>query len=526
MVRAAIVSLIPIALFAQDTRCTVEGMVVNSSTGEGLRRAVVFLRRSDVSRNSPAPASYTAATDSEGKYVFSGLAPGTYVLSAERNGFTPARYASSVKLDPGQKASGLLVLMTPHAVITGRVLDDEGEPVVGAEVQASTLGYLQGRKQLTRAAGATTNDLGEYRVYGLPPGRYFLSVTARSNPLVAPAEEYATTYYPRTTDPAAAVPIPVPAGAQMRNIDVTLARTRTVSVRGKVECDIEGQQRTMFLSLTPRLTMGIASMGVGSRGAAVQADGTFEISRVAPGSYMLMATATVDSKRYATRVPLQVGGTNVEGVQVAIRAGTTVTGKVRVEGRSDEKLAGWNIGLLSWESGGVIYGPMPNAKTEADGSFKLEDVGADRYAFQVTRLPDGHYLKSVRSGSVDVMASGLEVSGAVSPLDVLISPSAGAVEGTVIDPRTGKPTSGATVVLVPRAEERSELYQRVATDQEGRFRIRNLVPGEYKLYAWEEVPPYAWMDPDFMRGMENKGEAVSISEGGAVNVQAKLNFER
>jgi len=526
MARALVLCLIPLAVLAQDTQCTVEGMVVNASTGQGLRRAIVYLRRSDVARNSAAQPSYTAATDSEGKYVFTGLDAGTYVLTAERNGYTPARYASSVKLDRGQKASGLLVLMTPHAVITGRVLDDEGEPVVGAEVQVSSLGYLQGRKQLTRAGSGNTNDLGEYRVFGLPAGRYYVSATARSNPVAASTEEYATTYYPRTTDPASAAPIPVPAGAQLRNIDLVMARTHTVSVRGKVVCEIEGQQRNIFLSLTPRLTMGVASMGVGSRGSAVQADGTFEIPRVAPGSYMLQATATIDGKRYTSRVPLQVGSTNLEEVQAAIRPGATVTGKVRVDGRDNEKLAGLNVNLLSWESGGIIYGPMPSAKTEADGSFKLDDVGADRYTFQVYRLPEGYYVKSIRSGSVDVSAAGLEVNGAASPVDILVSPSAGVVEGTVIDPRTDKPSAGATVVLVPRAVERSELYQRVATDQEGRFRIRNLVPGEYKLYGWEEVPPYAWMDPDFMRGVENKGEPVSVAEGSVQTVQARLIVER
>jgi protocatechuate 3,4-dioxygenase beta subunit len=526
VVRALVLWLFPLTLAAQDSRCTVEGMVVNASTGEGLRRAVVTLRRTDSTRNQAIPLNYTAPTDSEGKYAFTGVEPGTYLLSAERTGFAASRSGGAVKLESGQKASGLKVMMTPQAVIAGRVVDEEGEPLVKADVQISSLGYYGGQKQLSRAGGATTNDLGEYRVFGLAPGRYFVSVAARSNPLAAPSDDYVTTYYPRTTDPGAAVPLQVPAGAQMRNIDVTMATARTVIVRGKVTCEIEGQKRTIFVTLAPRMAMGIATMGVGSRGATIRPDGAFEIARVVPGGYMLIASAVIDDKRYQSRASLQVGGTNLEGVEVHIRPGATVTGRLHVEGRDQEQLDGVSVTLQSWESGGIIYGPMPVSKTRADGSFQLEEINVDRYTLSLSGLPDGYYVKSVRSGGSDVMAAGLRVDGGAAPLDVLISPSAGAVEGTVSDPRSDKAFPGATVVLIPQAAERSELYQRTTTDQEGHFRIRNVVPGEYKVYAWEEVPAWAWMDPDFMRGMAGKGDAVSVTEGAVQQVQGKLILDR
>src|SRR5262249_3899624 len=158
------------------------------------------------------------------------------------------------------------------------------------------------------------------------------------------------------------------------------------------------------------------------------------------------ASAVIDDKRYMSRATLQVGGTNLEGVQIHVRPGATITGKLRVEGRDQERLAGISVALQSWESGGVVYGPMPVAKTQADGSFQLEEVNSDRYTLTVNGLPDGYYLKSVSSGGVDVMAAGLEMNGATDPLDVLVSPSAGAVEGTVSDPRSDKMFPGATVV--------------------------------------------------------------------------------
>jgi hypothetical protein len=316
----------------------------------------------------------------------------------------------------------------------------------------------------------------------------------------------------------------VAAGAQVRNIDVILARTRTVSVTGRVRCEVEGQKVTMSLMLVPRVMLGITNMGMGSRGAAVKPDGIFEFPRVPPGGYMLTVSATVDDKRYWARVPVQVGSTNVEGVVVAIHAGATVTGKLRVEGREreQEKVAGLNVGLRSWQSGGIIFGPIPTIKTAEDGSFQLEDVGMDHYSFYVHGLPDGYYLKSVRSGGVDVMALGLEVAGGSAPLDVLISPNAGGLEGTVMDSRAQKPAASATVVLVPRVVERSDLYYRMTSDADGRFRAKNVVPGDYRVYAWEDVPVYAWMDPDFMRGMDSKGQSVTVPEGSPQSVQLTL----
>src|SRR5215831_7824529 len=133
--------LLPVALAAQDSRCAVEGMVMNSATGDAIARAVVTLRRSEITRGTKEPASYTAASNSAGKYTFADVEPGTYVLTADRNGFAVARYTTLVKLERGQKSSGLLIMMTPHAVITGRVVDEEGEPMVGADVQVSTLTY-------------------------------------------------------------------------------------------------------------------------------------------------------------------------------------------------------------------------------------------------------------------------------------------------------------------------------------------------------------------------------------------------
>src|ERR1035438_6508275 len=176
-----------------------------------------------------------------------GIAPGKYRLAAERNGFIATQYGSRgpgkagtlLTLEAGQKSSDLNMRLTPHGVITGRVLDEEGEPVSSANVQVMRQQYMQGRKQMARANGASSNDLGEYRVFGLAPGRYYVSVETRPNQMMTQTEdEYVTTYFPRTADAAAAAPIDVAPGAQLRNIDIALVKMHTVTVSGRVASEV------------------------------------------------------------------------------------------------------------------------------------------------------------------------------------------------------------------------------------------------------------------------------------------------
>ena len=535
---------LPLALAAQtkpDDLCAVSGQVSNAATGEPVRRALVSLRRIDMSPGvTTVQVSHTAVTDAAGQFAMAGIAPGKYRLTAERNGFIATQYGSRgpgkagalLTLEAGQKSSDLAIRLMPHGVITGRVLDEEGDPVPGANVQASRQVYAQGRKQMTRAGEASTNDLGEYRVFGLPPGRYFVSAGARPNPMLPQADdEYVTTWFPRTADATAAAPIDVAPGAQLRNIDILLAKLHTVAVRGRVVSEAgapgggQGAQRTNFsVVLSARNAMGAG--GNASRGTAVTPEGTFDFRSVTPGSYYLIAQVNAQGKNIAARMAIQVGESNIEGITLPLRGGVPVSGRVRVEGETTQSIASVQVQLRPAETGGFVFGPLPSRQVKPDGSFQMDDVGADRYTISVSGLPEGSYLKSVRSANVDVLAGGLEVAGgAPAQLDVVLSPNAGQVTGTVLDPNTQKAAPTMMVVLIPQEKERRDheaFYQTATSDLSGQFRFKSVVPGEYRVYAWEEVEYSAWMDPEFMKPLESRGEAVSVTEGGRQAVQVNL----
>ena len=536
--------LLPLALAAQtkpDDSCAISGQVSNAATGEPVRRALVSLTRIDISpaMNRSADAQ-TVATDAAGQFAITGIAPGKYRLSAERNGFLATQYGSRgpgkagapLTLEAGQKSGDLAMRLTPHGVIAGRVLDEDGEPASGVDVQVWRQRYMQGRRQMSPANRASTNDLGEYRAFGLLPGRYYLSATLRQNAMQPQAEdEYVTTWFPRTTDPTAAAPVDVAPGAQLRNIDIPLAKMHTVTVRGRVASEVPppaggatAQRATINVSLSARNTNGA---GVNtSFGTGVGPDGIFEFRRVMPGSYFVVGATMAPGKTVTAKAPIQVGGSNIEGISLTIRAGVQVGGRVRVEGETTQSIANIRVQLQPAEAGGIVYGPYPTQQAKEDGSFQMDDVGADRYTVSVGGLPEGFYVKSLRSGSEDVLAGGLDIAGvSPAPLDVVLSPNAGQVTGTVMDPNTQKAAATTWVALVPQEKERRDreaFYQAATTDLSGRFTFKGVVPGEYRVYAWEDVEYGAWMDPDFMKPLESRGEAVSVSEGGRQAIQVNL----
>jgi protocatechuate 3,4-dioxygenase beta subunit len=535
---------LPLALAAQtkpQDACAIGGQVTNAATGEPVRRALVSLRRIDMSPGvTTIQVSHTVVTDAAGQFALAGIAPGKYRLTAERNGFIATQYGSRgpgktgalLTLEAGQKSSDLAMRLTPHGVIAGRVLDEEGDPVPGANVQVSRQVYAQGRKQLSRAGEASTNDLGEYRVFGLAPGRYFVSAGARQNPVLPQAEdEYVTTWFPRTSDAAAAAPIDVTPGAQLRNIDIPLAKLHTVAVRGRVVSEVgtlgggPGAQRTNFsVVLSARNAMGTG--GNASRGTAVTPEGAFDFRSVTPGSYFLIAQVNAQGKNIAARMTIQVGGSNVEGITLPLRGGVPVSGRVRVDGETTPSIASVQVLLRPAETGGFVFGPFPTQQVKPDGGFQMDDVGADRYTISFSGLPEGFYVKSVRSANLDVQADGLEVAGlSPAPLDVVLSPNAGQITGTVLDPNTQKAAPTTMVVLIPQEKERRDreaFYQTATSDLSGQFTFKSVVPGEYRVYAWEDVEYSAWMDPDFMKPLESRGEAVSVSEGGRQAIQVNL----
>jgi hypothetical protein len=542
MRHVALLLLWPLAASAQTAKpeefSTVEGRVLNAANGEPVGKASLLLMRTDSTQASyDWTRSYAASSDSTGKFATRNVDPGKYRLRASRNGFVTLEYGArasrpsgtALDLERPQQLKDVDLRLTPHGVIAGRVLDADGEPLAGAQIQLLRSQYVNGRKTLSTTNTVFTNDLGEYRYAGLTPGKYYVYAEdfAGAPPTSVSEEDYVPVYYPGARDTAGAVPVDVAAGAQVRTVDMILRKARTAIVKGRVVVELPDARGIPSVRLFPRVEHNSrAASTFRGPAAKVNAAGAFEIRGLTPGSYKVVASIAKGGLWYTGQTTVEVAGANIEDVVVTIGSGVSVTGRIRVDGETTQDLQNPHIEL---QRGGptvdsiLLEGTYRIAK---DGTFRLEDLDPYRYGILIGGLPDGFYTKSIRVGEADITYSGLDLtSGAPGEVDILVSPKAGLVSGVARSLNTSQPPPGATAVLIPKEKERLEIsvfYQQTTTDQYGRFTFKNVVPGEYQVYAWEDVESSAWMDPGFMKPLEGKGESVTVGEGAQANVQVNL----
>jgi hypothetical protein len=496
--------------------CTLEGRVIGAIKGEAVRKATLLLFQSD----KPQGQRYSTMTGSGGSFTMQDIEPGKYQLTVMKGGYARMQYGArspghpgtTLSLDPGQQMRDLVVRLMPQAVIAGRVLDEDGEPVSQVSLQLFRYEYSRGKRQQQVSNYAMTNDLGEYRLFDLAPGRYFLSaipVPEEGQERSATGQSYAPTYYPGTTDPSGAGLLDLRPGMQLRGIDIPLLKTKTARLRGRTILPAKGQPNQQAnVMLVPRdQSRSVFSQG----GPNIDAQGTFEFRLVAPGTYFLIAQWMQGEKLFSAQQAIDVRESDVENIVLELSPPTELKGNLRVEGRPLETLADLQImlepaasGFLGWLSGHV----------QKDGSFTVVHVAPSQYQLSVQGAPEDYFVKSARLADKDILDSGIDGSrGAAGTLEIVLTSNGGQVEGVVLNAEE-QPATGAAVVLVPESGRRSQprFYKETTTDQYGRYDIKGIAPGEYKLFAWEDVETGAYEDPEFLKNFEAMGESVAIHE--------------
>ncbi len=337
-----------------------------------------------------------------------------------------------------------------------------------------------------------------------------------------PDEGYGTLYFPGTHDPAGATGLQRAAGAELRGVDFRLAKRRVIRIRGKVQGLF--RQRPAMIMLQPKRAdyMMMMERNVNTS----RPNGDFEIRGVTPGSYVLTAQVMDETERGWARLPLEVGESNIDNVVLPIQPGFQVTGRLRVEGDASVRLTSIRIMLRPPEIAGgmVMMGPTPAGAVKEDGTFTLSNVTADVYTITAGGAGENGFVKSARWGDQEVLDAGLDLSGgsAGGMLDIVISTKAGAIDGAVMNEKQ-EPARGVSVTVAPdaRRQNQSQLYRMTQTDQNGMFVFKALAPGDYRLFAWEEVDPYAWRDPEHLKQFETKAKTVTVREGGRERAEMK-----
>ena len=250
----------------------------------------------------------------------------------------------------------------------------------------------------------------------------------------------------------------------------------------------------------------------GQQTFVLKKDGSFDIAEVLPGSYVLMAAWFDEGKVYSTRLPLEVGNANVDGLSLTLGLGVNINGRIIWDGKPSLEDA--DLTVSPRPDSGFNFG-ADRTRVNPSGTFMLKDLGEGTYFAEVSGQSKDCYIKDVQYGTSTALEDGFTVTrGTPSSLEITISSRGGRVQGAVAD-ADGLPAAGVWVVLVPDAAHRTQdrLYKSQTTDQYGRFDLRGITPGDYKLFSWEQAESGSWEDPEFLKPFEDKGEKITMQEG-------------
>jgi hypothetical protein len=518
---------------------TIAGIVIDALSQRPLKGADVRLRGlpSDSGTASGSQLS-PASTDANGRFVFDSVASGRYVVMVSCDGYVSNRGDSFrqrgelVSLAPGQHLSDIVIRLSPDGTIAGHITNEAGKALRGVAVLAMKSSYPHGMRELHDVASSATNDAGEYRITTLAPGKYYIRAKPPASLKAKPGSDnaYVPLYYPAANDQSHSVALVLRAGEELVGIDMTLAPVHTVHIRGTV---ING--RNLLPSQEAEVTL-LSDQGetifLPGRNFAVGGQANFDFPGVPPGSYVLVAQQSGSVREPKTmwgRTSIEVKDSNLDHVEVMVGAGVDVTGRIRVESDSAEDLTkgipyqGMQ-GILELQEPSSLAALTPDIDTttvSADGTFIFREVPEGSYRIRFASIPDGYFLKS---SAADVPETSIAVGRGHSPafVELVLSPGAGQIDGTVMSDDQSFP--GASVVLVPDGKDRGQpsAYQRAVTDQSGRFAMRNVVPGDYTIFSWEQIDRGAYFDPEFLARYEDRGKAVHVEEGGHLSVKLDL----
>jgi hypothetical protein len=486
---------------------------------------------------------------------------------AEYGQHHPRGRGYNFQLADGQMMRDVRLEMALTGSISGRILGADGTPAARVQVMLFEASYQSGRRLLGLMQSAVTDDRGEYRLFYVPPGRYYIGArfedprkrnisfrrygqesgteTLAEAPVTVSTtdtgdvieETFATVYFGGDTDPGSARPVALASGSSVNGIDILLAsgQPRAFHVRGTI-VDSNGAPAA---GVTVRAIPRIWSPSMISPGITSDANGNFDIPGILAGVYYIRATRAGRPVPMSAISLLEVSNGNAEGVRLVLNAGATTSGSIVLEGRTASgqlpDISALRVNLVPEHPG--LPSSTPGALT--GNAFTIAGIQPGDYRVSVSPvLPviagppystssavpaafQNMYVKSVRMGGEDVLERGVHLQGQPPrEMEVVIGVDGGIVQGLVVD-RRQQPVANAVVALVPAPtlRRRTDLYKSAVTDVSGRFRILGLAPGDYRLFSWEYIEDGMWFDSDFLNTVETRGKSVRVSEGAAESVE-------
>ena len=508
----------------------IRGQVVDGVSGAPVARATVRVFAPEVRDRSPS-----VVTNDEGRFEIRELPAGKFTVSATKAPYVGGTYGQTRVNGPGRPIElrakevieNIVIKMTPGGVIVGRVLTDNGEPAVNVEVRAMRYTYgPNGRSLEAHGIGRSTDDLGQFRLYGLEAGQYYVTARVESSYLYNPVgfgdSGPITTYFPSAAEPASAQRVAVAAGKETGPVPITLVSTKLSDVRGRAMMSDGQPFAASMVEVTVRETNGWSSRP----SSRTQADGRFEIKDLPPGIYDIdilpMNAAADDVGVEIARATLTVLGDDIENVLLVGGPTAIARGKVIADDGSPVPSRAIRIAaVVPPGSGRTAYTPW--ASLNNDQTFELRGLYGARYIRPniepALSTGTSWTLRTVQQNGLDTTDKPIEFQpGAViEDLEVVLTQKATELTGTItVD--TGAVPEDAWVVLFTADEtlwrEAFRFVRGMRPDREGIYRFDRIAAhDDYLLVAAVGLEPGQWMDPDFLRSVRDRALRLSIGLG-------------
>ncbi len=536
----------------------ISGIVIQAGTAQPIDGVQIILTPA-VTAPGPAQNSKGSFTDQLGRFEVGDLAPGRYRVQWTRPGYftppvgtagpdpsmisrlkaqlgtndlfiasPPAATSVTIELQPQENVGGFVFTLIPGGVISGRVLDPVGNPLVSAPLTALTLSYEDGHTVLRPGKSTTSDDQGNFRLFGLRPGEYYIRV--EQGPSATASSEIVRAYFPGVLGLSDAAPIVVNESGESPGANFRIPNGGTVKISGTVNGPGNMTRSNIQFSLLPVGTDHLEDPATirisNSANAENRAIGEFELRGVPAGQYILgtFVFDNVQLRSYSGSVMLNVGNQDYGNVSIDMHAATDLKGRLVLEDGSPVRQS---IILRTLGHQADLSRTPPSLinriNTNSDGTFTISQVTDARYS--ITQNATDSCIVDIRQGGKSVYDEGFIGGMDAEPIEVILSKQCGTVQVQILDDRK-QPVPNAFVSLVPAAEHRSNvlLYRRSIFDvAASKYPPITLIPpGEYKMFAWDNIPPNAELNAAYLAKFEDRGVPVTVRRGESVTVQLPL----
>jgi hypothetical protein len=502
------------ALRAQQA--SVQGVTLNSLTHEpipGVHLSLIAATMNGVT------AAYGAISDREGHFSIATIRPGTYIILPERAGFLFTSKATmvpvqSLTIRAGQQLTDLKLELTPRAVLSGRVVDDHGDPVQDVIVNTVPIDEKDQPRLLMQSTTTPTDDRGEFRIATIP-GRYYVHTSnpprgngGNEKPEVRDGVELAplrSTYYPSSIDKSRATPVEALGGKETGGIEIRLSRQAGISISGIVRGITDPSNRPSVIDQWGATAQTIRS----GNSVSTDAEGRFVIRDAQAGFHRLSAIWYSKPQMASAPLEVQVANADVANIELTLAPTAEITGVVEAEGDPpgvDPPKRNVRLEIINGMGMMQPYG----GSTDSKGGFSLSGLTPSKYRVRVTPLPDNGYVKKVVVDDSELSDGVLDMSRGAPPsrIKVTIASDGAQLTGHVLD-ETGSNNAFSVVLIAPVPLPKETPEQVAQTQPDGTYSFKSLRPGKYRIVA---IDPLRNLDSnlDGMSKFLDKGEEIEL----------------